>query len=72
MIYPMMMKVNFVSILGVGKRPGGLIITLFVNWVVKPFSMALIGWLFFKHLFLPWIGFALADQYLAGAPCRRN
>lgn len=75
MIYPMMMKVNFVSILAVGKRPRGLIITLFVNWFVKPFSMALIGWLFFKHLFLPWIGFSLADQYLAGviilaaAPC---
>jgi ACR3 family arsenite transporter len=48
---------------------------LFVNWLVKPFSMALIGWLFFKHLFLPWIGPDMADQYVAGtiilaaAPC---
>jgi len=75
MIYPMMLKVDFSSILSVGKRPKGLLITLFVNWLVKPFSMAFIGWLFFKHLFLPWIGPELANQYLAGviilaaAPC---
>ena len=75
MIYPMMLKVDFTSILGVRKRPKGLIVTLVVNWLVKPFSMALIGYLFFKHLFLPWIGPELADQYLAGtiilaaAPC---
>ncbi len=75
MIYPMMLKIDFSSILGVRKRPGGILVTLFVNWLVKPFSMALFGWLFFKHLFLPWIGPALADQYVAGtiilaaAPC---
>ncbi len=75
MIYPMMLKVDFTSILGVGKRPGGLIITLIVNWLVKPFSMAFLGWVFFKHLFLPLIGPELADQYIAGviilaaAPC---
>jgi ACR3 family arsenite transporter len=75
MIYPMMLKVDFSSILSVGKRPKGLLITLFVNWLVKPFSMAFIGWLFFKHLFLPWIGPELANQYVAGviilaaAPC---
>jgi ACR3 family arsenite transporter len=75
MIYPMMLKVDFSSILGVRKRPGGILVTLFVNWLVKPFSMALLGWLFFKHLFLPWIGPELADQYVAGtiilaaAPC---
>jgi ACR3 family arsenite transporter len=75
MIYPMMLKVDFASILGVGKRPRGLLITCFVNWLVKPFSMALIGWVFFKHLFQPWIGGELADQYIAGviilaaAPC---
>ena len=75
MIYPMMLKIDFASILGVRKRPGGILVTLFVNWVVKPFSMALLGWLFFKHLFLPWIGPELADQYIAGtiilaaAPC---
>jgi ACR3 family arsenite transporter len=75
MIYPMMLKVDFASVLGVGKRPKGLIITCFVNWLVKPFSMALFGWLFFKHVFQPWIGSELADQYIAGtiilaaAPC---
>jgi arsenite transporter len=75
MIYPMMLKIDFTSLLGVRKRPGGILITLFVNWVVKPFSMALLGWVFFKHLFLPWIGAELADQYVAGviilaaAPC---
>jgi arsenite transporter len=75
MIYPMMLKVDFTSVLGIRKRPRGLLITLFVNWMVKPFSMALFGSIFFKHLFLPWIGPGLADQYLAGviilaaAPC---
>ncbi|MBI5597597.1 MAG: ACR3 family arsenite efflux transporter [Elusimicrobia bacterium] len=75
MIYPMMLKVDFGSILSVGKRPKGLLVTLFVNWLVKPFSMALLGWVFFKHLFLPWIGPELAEQYIAGviilaaAPC---
>ncbi len=75
MIYPMMLKVDFGSIVHVGRKPKGLLVTLFVNWLVKPFSMAFFGWLFFKHLFLPWIGPGLADQYLAGviilaaAPC---
>jgi ACR3 family arsenite transporter len=75
MIYPMMLKVDFGSILRVGQRPRGLVITLVVNWLVKPFSMAFFGWLFFRHLFLPLIGPELADQYTAGviilaaAPC---
>lgn len=75
MIYPMMLKVDFASVLGVGRRPRGLLITCFVNWLVKPFSMALLGYVFFKLLFLPWIGVELADQYIAGviilaaAPC---
>ncbi len=75
MIYPMMLKIDFASILGVRKRPRGLAVTLVVNWLVKPFSMAFFGWLFFKHLFLPIIGPELADQYVAGviilaaAPC---
>jgi ACR3 family arsenite transporter len=43
MIYPMMLKIDFGSLLGVGRRPGGLLITLFINWVVKPFSMAFLG-----------------------------
>ncbi len=75
MIYPMMLKVDFGSVLHVGRKPKGLAITLFVNWLVKPFSMAFLGWLFFKQIFLPWIGPVLADQYVAGviilaaAPC---
>ncbi|HBL25813.1 MAG TPA: arsenical-resistance protein, partial [Acidobacteria bacterium] len=75
MIYPMMLKIDFSSILRVGRRPGGLLVTLVINWVVKPFSMAFLGWLFFRHLFLPWIGPGLADEYIAGviilaaAPC---
>ncbi len=75
MIIPMMMKVDFASIRGVGQRPRGLLVTLFVNWLVKPFSMAIIAGLFFRYLFAPWISGADADQYIAGciilaaAPC---
>ncbi|MEY4195409.1 MAG: hypothetical protein RLZZ226_1777 [Pseudomonadota bacterium] len=75
MIYPMMLKVDFAAVAGVGKNPRGLLITLGVNWLVKPFSMALLGWLFFQHLFLPWLGAEAANQYTAGviilaaAPC---
>lgn len=75
MIYPMMLKIDLASIKNVGKRPKGLFVTLFVNWLVKPFSMAFFGWLFFRHLFLPLIGEELASQYIAGviilaaAPC---
>ncbi len=75
MIVPMMMRIDFAALAGVGHRPRGLLVTLFVNWLVKPFSMALLGWLFFRHLALPLIGPELADQYTAGviilaaAPC---
>jgi ACR3 family arsenite transporter len=67
MIVPMMMKVDFGAIRGVGRRPRGLMVTLFVNWLVKPFSMAFLAWAFFQHLFGGWIGPDLADQYVAGA-----
>ncbi len=75
MIIPMMMKVDFTAIRNVGRRPRGLLVTLFVNWLVKPFSMALIGWLFFRVLFANWISPEEANQYIAGviilaaAPC---
>ena len=75
MIYPMMLKIDFASIARVHQQPKGLVITLVVNWLVKPFSMAFFGWLFFRHVFLPFIGPALASQYIAGviilaaAPC---
>jgi arsenite transporter len=75
MIYPMMLKIELSSLMAAGKKPKGLLITLFVNWMVKPFSMAIIGWIFFKVLFRPMIGEQLANQYIAGsiilaaAPC---
>ena len=75
MVYPMMLKIDFGSIVAVGERPKGILVTLFVNWLVKPFSMAVIGYLFFRVLFQPWIGAELANQYVAGsiilaaAPC---
>jgi len=75
MITPMMMRVDFAAVRNVGKKPRGLLITLFVNWLVKPFSMTLIGLLFFRWVFASWIGPAEADQYVAGciilaaAPC---
>lgn len=67
MVYPMMLKIDFTSILGVRKKPKGLLVTLFVNWLVKPFSMAFLAWLFFKHFFSGLISPGLADQYIAGA-----
>src|SRR5512142_772924 len=75
MIYPMMLKVDFSAITGIAKRPKGLLVTLFVNWLVKPFSMALLAWIFMQHVFAAWIGPEMAKQYTAGliilaaAPC---
>ena len=78
MIYPMMLKIDFGGIQGVFAKPKGLFITLFVNWLVKPFSMALLGWLFITYLFggvLGWIDPETAKNYVAGliilaaAPC---
>ncbi len=75
MITPMMMKVDFAAVRNVGRRPAGLAVTLLVNWVIKPFSMALLAWAFFRFLFAAFITPAEADQYIAGciilaaAPC---
>jgi ACR3 family arsenite transporter len=75
MITPMMMKVDFSSVKNVGRRPAGLLVTLFINWVVKPFSMALLAWTFFRFVFAAFITPSEADQYIAGciilaaAPC---
>ncbi len=75
MVYPMMVAVNFASLRHVHRRPKGLIITLAVNWLVKPFTMAALGVLFFEWLFTDLIDPANADQYIAGlillgaAPC---
>ncbi|MDF0674152.1 MAG: ACR3 family arsenite efflux transporter [Nitrospira sp.] len=75
MIIPMMMKIDVASVRHVGKRPTGLLVTLFVNWIVKPFSMAFFAWVFFRLVFSAWITPSEADQYIAGtiilaaAPC---
>lgn len=75
MIYPMMLKIDFSSIAKIGKQPKGIFITLFVNWIVKPFSMALFSWIFFKNIFSDMIPLSLANEYIAGtiilaaAPC---
>ena len=75
MITPMMMRVDFASLREVGRRPRGLAITGFVNWLVKPFSMALLAWLFFRVIFSSFISESDASQYIAGciilaaAPC---
>lgn len=78
MIYPMMLKIDFGGIKGVFAKPKGLLITLFVNWIVKPLSMTLLGWLFIQWLFsrvLGWIEPQTAANYVAGliilaaAPC---
>ncbi|MCB0064948.1 MAG: ACR3 family arsenite efflux transporter [Caldilineaceae bacterium] len=67
MIYPMMVQIDFSSILRAGRQPKGLTITLTVNWLLKPFTMFLIAWLFFRVIFAAWIPANLAMEYLAGA-----
>ena len=75
MIYPMMVQVDFAAIKDVGKRPRGLFLTLVVNWLIKPFTMAALGWLFFRVLFASWVDPQSATEYIAGmillgvAPC---
>ena len=75
MIYPMMVQVDFTAIKDIGKRPQGIWLTLVINWLIKPFTMAALGWLFFKVLFAGWVEPQSADEYIAGmillgvAPC---
>ena len=75
MVYPMMVGVDFTSLRRVHERPKGLIITLTVNWLIKPFTMAALGVLFFEYVFAPFIEPGTAGQYIAGmillgaAPC---
>lgn len=75
MIVPMLMRVDFGALGGVRHHWRGFSITLLVNWAVKPFSMALLGWIFVRHLFAPWLPAAQHDSYIAGlillaaAPC---
>ncbi|KPZ59227.1 Sodium Bile acid symporter family protein [Pseudoalteromonas sp. P1-13-1a] len=75
MIYPMMVQIDFSSIKDVGKKPKGLVLTVVINWLIKPFTMALLGWLFFKGIFADFVVPQTATEYIAGmillgvAPC---
>lgn len=75
MIYPMMIQVDFSSIKDIGKKPKGLVLTIVVNWLIKPFTMAFLGWLFFRVIFADLVDPATATEYIAGmillgvAPC---
>ena len=75
MIYPMMIQIDWGAVRDVGKRPQGLLLTLVINWLVKPFTMAALGVLFFEHLFAAWVDPQSAREYIAGmillgvAPC---
>jgi arsenite transporter len=75
MIIPMLVKVDFGALGKVRRHVRGIGVTLFVNWLVKPFSMALLGWIFIRHLFAPWLPAGELDSYIAGlillaaAPC---
>lgn len=75
MIIPMLLKVDFGAMRQVGQHWRGIGVTLFINWAVKPFSMALLGWFFLKHVFVEWLPADQIDSYMAGlillaaAPC---
>ena len=75
MIYPMMVQIDFSSLRQVTDQPKGLALTLVVNWLIKPFTMLGMGWLFFRVIFAPWVDPATATEYIAGmvllgvAPC---
>ncbi len=75
MIYPMMIQIDWSAVRDVGKKPQGLVLTLVVNWLIKPFTMAALGVLFFQYIFAPWVDPQSASEYIAGmillgvAPC---
>jgi arsenite transporter len=75
MIYPMMIQIDWSAVKDVGKKPRGLFLTLVINWLIKPFTMAALGVLFFKYVFAPWVDPQTANEYIAGmillgvAPC---
>ena len=75
MIVPMLLKIDFHALAGVRQHWKGIGVTLFVNWAVKPFSMALLGWIFIRHVFVAYLPTAQLDSYIAGlillaaAPC---
>lgn len=67
MIYPMMLQIDFTSIKQVGKKPRGVVWTVVINWLIKPFTMAFFAWIFFDKLYAAWIDPELAGEYIAGA-----
>jgi arsenite transporter len=67
MIYPMMLQVDFTSIRQIRKKPRGIIWTVVINWLIKPFTMAFFAWIFFSKIYAAWIDPALAGEYIAGA-----
>ena len=75
MIFPMMVQIDWHAVKNVGQKPQGLVLTLVVNWLIKPFTMAALGVLFFKYMFAPWVDPQSANEYIAGmillgvAPC---
>ncbi|HDS1130930.1 TPA: ACR3 family arsenite efflux transporter [Stenotrophomonas maltophilia] len=75
MIIPMLLRVDFGAMRQLGQHWKGIGVTLFINWAVKPFSMALLGWLFLRHVFADWLPAGQIDSYIAGlillaaAPC---
>lgn len=75
MIFPMMVQIDWNAVKDVGQKPQGLLLTLVVNWLIKPFTMAALGVLFFQYIFAPWVDPQSASEYIAGmillgvAPC---
>jgi ACR3 family arsenite transporter len=75
MIYPMMVQIDWSAVKDVGKKPAGLMLTIVVNWLIKPFTMAALGVLFFEYIFAGWVSPQDASEYIAGmillgvAPC---
>ena len=67
MIFPMMVQIDFESIKDVGKNPKGLALTLVINWVIKPFTMAFFAWIFFEKVYAAYLSPELAQEYIAGA-----
>lgn len=75
MIYPMMVQIDFAAVKDVGRRPQGIVLTVVVNWLIKPFTMAALGWVFFRFIFADLVDPQSANEYIAGmillgvAPC---
>jgi arsenite transporter len=67
MIYPMMLQIDFSSIKQIGKKPRGVVWTVVINWLIKPFTMAFFAWIFFTKLYSAWIDPSMAGEYIAGA-----